>query len=100
MDHEVAESPEARCLGELRAISPRGRMQVDPVDVVALTRSLVDIDSTTGREGEAGRWLADYLRGRGFAVTEQRVDATRFNVIATVGDPLVAFSTHFDCVPP
>ena len=73
---------------------------VERVDVVALTRALVDIDSTTGREGEAGRWLADYLRGRGFAVTEQRVDTTRFNVIATVADPRVVLSTHFDCVPP
>jgi acetylornithine deacetylase len=73
---------------------------VERVDVVALTRALVDIDSTTGREGEAGRWLADYLRGRGFAVTEQRVDTSRFNVIATVADPQVVFSTHFDCVPP
>ena len=73
---------------------------VERVDVVALTRALVDIDSTTGREGDAGRWLADYLRGRGFAVTEQRVDTSRFNVIATVADPLVVFSTHFDCVPP
>jgi acetylornithine deacetylase len=73
---------------------------VERVDVVALTRALVDIDSTTGREGEAGRWLADYLRGRGFAVTEQRVDTSRFNVIASVGPPRVVLSTHFDCVPP
>jgi acetylornithine deacetylase len=88
---------------------------VDPVDIVGLTRALVDIDSTTGREGAVGRWLADYLRGRGFAVTEQPVDDGRFNVIATPG-PLgapkrgtreggakavaIAFSTHIDCVPP
>jgi acetylornithine deacetylase len=72
---------------------------VDPVDIVALTRSLVDIDSTTGREGAAGRWLADYLRGRGWAVEEQRVDDARFNVIANVSQPAVVFSTHFDCVP-
>jgi acetylornithine deacetylase len=72
----------------------------DAVDVVALTRALVDIDSTTGREGDAGRWIASYLRGRGFAVTEQRVDTSRFNVIATVKDPEVVLSTHFDCVPP
>ena len=58
---------------------------MDPVDIVSLTRSLVDIDSTTGREGECGRWLADYLRGRGWSVHEQRVDDTRFNVIAEVG---------------
>jgi acetylornithine deacetylase len=72
----------------------------DRVDVVSLTRSLVDIDSTTGREGAAGRWLAGYLRGRGYTVVEQPVDDTRFNVIATVGAPAVVFSTHFDCVPP
>jgi len=76
---------------------------MDPVDVVAVTRSLVDIDSTTGREGEAGRWLAEYLRGRGYSVTEQPVDDTRFNVIANAGldvGPTVVLSTHFDCVPP
>ncbi|MBI3493399.1 MAG: M20/M25/M40 family metallo-hydrolase [Acidobacteria bacterium] len=82
---------------------------VAPVDIVALTRALVDIDSTTGREGNAGRWLATYLRGRGWAVVEQRVDEARFNVLATcssVSDvaqafrPAVVFSTHFDCVPP
>jgi acetylornithine deacetylase len=65
-----------------------------------LTRALVDIDSTTGREGEAGRWLADYLRARELAVMEQRVDTSRFNVIATIGEPSVVLSTHFDCVPP
>jgi len=70
------------------------------VDPVALTRALVDIDSTTGREAEAGTWLAHHLRGRGFSVVEQAVDATRFNVLATVASPSVVFSTHFDCVPP
>jgi acetylornithine deacetylase len=80
-------------------------MIADPVDIVGLTRSLVDIDSTTGREGAAGRWLADYLRGRGWPVEEQRVDDSRFNVIANGPGvapglaPAVVFSTHFDCVP-
>ena len=72
----------------------------DPVDIVTLTRALVDFDSTTGREGDAGRWLADYLRSHGWAVVEQRVDASRFNVIATAAPPALVFSTHFDCVPP
>ena len=53
------------------------------VDLVALTRALVDIDSTTGREGEAGRWLADYLRELGCSGrSSSAVDDTRFNVIA------------------
>ncbi len=73
----------------------------DPVDFVSLTRSLVDIDSTTGREGDACRWLAAYLRDRGFAVTEQPVDDGRFNVLAMpAGDPAIVLSTHIDCVPP
>ena len=75
-------------------------MTAAPVDIVALTRALVDIDSTTGREGEAGAWLASYLRGRGFSVTEQPVDAARFNVIAMPQHASLVFSTHFDCVPP
>ena len=52
-------------------------MTPDAVDIVALTRALVDIDSTTGRETETGRWLADYLHGVGFSVTEQPVDRIR-----------------------
>jgi acetylornithine deacetylase len=72
------------------------------VDIVALTCSLVDIDSTTGCEGDVGRWLADYLRGRGFDLTEQPVDDARFNLIAAAPNstPAVWLSTHIDCVPP
>ena len=71
------------------------------VDPVFLTRSLVDIDSTTGREAAAGEWLAAFLRSRGYRVTEQPVANGRFNVLATLGEaPRVALSTHFDCVPP
>jgi acetylornithine deacetylase len=74
---------------------------VDPVGVVALTRALVDIDSTTGREGAACAWLADFLRGRGYHVLEQPVDGPRVNLLATDGrHPALAFSTHIDCVPP
>jgi acetylornithine deacetylase len=83
------------------------------VDPVALTRSLVDIDSTTGREGDAAAWLSRYLRDRGYVVTEQPIDglprrsrssaeAGRFNVYAQIDptSPQIVFSTHIDCVPP
>ena len=96
---------------------------MDPVDPLALARQLIDIESTTGNEGEVGAWLASYLRNRGYSVLEQplgevrlKADATgdppnvlvesgfsrtqRINVIAAVGEPEVVFSTHFDCVPP
>ena len=35
---------------------------MDSVDPVSLARSLIDIDSTTGREGEADAWLAEHRR--------------------------------------
>jgi acetylornithine deacetylase len=73
---------------------------MDSLTQIRLSRDLIDIDSTTGREGEAGAYLARLLRDLGWTVTEQPVSEGRFNVIATVGDPLVVFSTHFDCVPP
>ena len=73
---------------------------VTPVNVVELTRAMVDVDSTTGREGAVGRWLATYLRSRGYTVQEQPVDGDRVNVLATLDQPRVVFSTHLDCVPP
>ena len=73
---------------------------MDPVDLVGLARTLVDIESTTGQEGAVARVLAGYLRDRGYSVLEQPLDRDRINVIAAVGEPEVVFSTHFDCVPP
>ena len=69
--------------------------------VAELTRSLVDIDSTTGREGEVAVWLSRYLRDRGYSITDHQVSDGRMNVFARLdASPLVVFSTHFDCVPP
>ncbi|HXG88018.1 MAG TPA: M20/M25/M40 family metallo-hydrolase [Vicinamibacterales bacterium] len=73
---------------------------MDPVDPVGLARLLIDIDSTTGREGAVAAELARYLRGRGYSVLEQPLDNGRTNVIAAIGEPDLVFSTHFDCVPP
>lgn len=73
---------------------------MDPLNVVAFARALVDIDSTTGREHEAGAFIARTLREAGWHVDEQPLADGRFNVIARIGEPRVVFSTHFDCVPP
>jgi acetylornithine deacetylase len=77
---------------------------MDPVDALSLARQLIDIESTTGNEGEVAAWLASFLRGRGYSVLEQPLEAItgkpRINVIAAAGEPEVVFSTHFDCVPP
>ncbi len=69
-------------------------------DPIAFARALINIDSTTGREAEAGTWLAGELRGLGYTVVEQPLDRGCANVIATLDPPAVVFSTHFDCVPP
>ncbi len=74
---------------------------MDSVGVERLTCALVDIDSTTGREQEVGAWLSRFLRDRGYHVIEQPVADGRFNVFAQLDAPIqLAFSTHFDCVPP
>ena len=74
---------------------------MDSLTQIRLTRELVDIDSTTGREQQAGEFIARTLEGLGWHVERQPVLDGRFNVIArTDADPVVVFSTHFDCVPP
>ena len=72
----------------------------EQIDLVALTRALVDIESTTGRERDASEFVARLLETRGFSVVRQPVDQDRFNVLATLDPPAVVYSTHVDCVPP
>jgi acetylornithine deacetylase len=73
---------------------------MDPIDVVELTRRLVDAESTTGQEAVVCAMVADELERRGYEVTRQVVTGDRVNLLATVGTPEVIFSTHMDCVPP
>jgi acetylornithine deacetylase len=73
---------------------------MDTLATVAFARELIDIDSTTGREQQAGAWLANRLEGLGYRVDRQPVADGRFNVFARLDDPVVVLSTHFDCVPP
>jgi acetylornithine deacetylase len=68
--------------------------------LLEFARALIDIDSTTGRERAAGDWLASALRGMGYTVAEQPLDRGCANIVATLGDPVVVLSTHYDCVPP
>jgi acetylornithine deacetylase len=73
---------------------------MDTLAAVAFARHLIDIDSTTGVEQACGEWLASDLERRGYRVTRQPVADGRFNVVATLDEPVVVLSTHFDCVPP
>jgi acetylornithine deacetylase len=73
------------------------------VDVVSLTRRLVDIESITGNEGPVGYVLADELRRLGYDANRMPVEGERANVHATLPqqpNPTVLFSTHMDTVPP
>ena len=73
---------------------------MDPLNTVAFARELIDIESTSLSEQDAGRWLSARLRSMGYTVAEQPVVNGRFNVFATLDPPVVVFSTHYDCVPP
>jgi acetylornithine deacetylase len=73
------------------------------MDLFALTRRLVDIESITPNEGAVGNFLCDELRGRGFEAAKMPVEGARANVLATwPGHPRsdIVFSTHMDTVPP
>ena len=73
------------------------------MDVVALTRRLVDIESVTGNEGRVGDFLADELQRLGYRVQRIVAEGERANVYATSAsapDPAIVFSTHMDTVPP
>ena len=73
------------------------------MDAIGLTRQLVDIESTTGREGSAAEFLAQQLEKLGYAVERMAVAEGRFNVCAAPPrnpSPALFFSTHIDTVPP
>lgn len=60
----------------------------------------IDVDSTTGREGDFAYAMKSALEASGFAVELQQVEPGRFNVMARVDRPEVVFCTHLDTVPP
>jgi acetylornithine deacetylase len=80
------------------------------LDVIQLTRCLIDIESITYNECAVGVFLAEFLGARGFSAEkiliqqdrESRCEGERFNVYAQRpgATPEVVFSTHIDTVPP
>jgi len=74
-----------------------------PMDLVALTRQLVDIESITGNEGPVGDFLGSQLTQLGFTAEKLVVESVRHNIFAASPQqplPNVVFSTHMDTVPP
>lgn len=73
------------------------------MDVVSLTRQLVDMESITGNEGQVGTFLAQRLQQLGYNVERMIAEGERANVYATAPEqpnPEIVFSTHMDTVPP
>ena len=71
------------------------------MNLIELTKSLMNIRSVSGEEEAVGFYLRDYLESLGWRVELQKVSENQNNVIATLNDtPRVWFSTHMDTVPP
>ena len=73
------------------------------VDIVSLTRQLVDIESISGNEGPVGHFLSQELRRLGYNVQRMVAEGERANIYATAPqqpNPAIVFSTHMDVVPP
>jgi acetylornithine deacetylase len=73
------------------------------MDLVQLTRRLIDIESITGNEAQVGQFLASELNRLGYAAQKMPVEGDRFNIYAArpaQPAPQVVFSTHMDTVPP
>lgn len=73
------------------------------IDVFALTRKLVDVESITGNEAAVGELLRNELEALGYRTIGMPVEADRFNIWATTlphESPKIVFSTHMDVVPP
>lgn len=71
------------------------------VDVLKLTRELIDIPSVTGEEFQIGTSLAELLNRLGYHIELQNIAPERSNIIArTEARPRVVLSTHMDTVPP
>jgi acetylornithine deacetylase len=74
-----------------------------PMDVVALTRQLVDIESITGNEALIGDVVHSELLRLAYQASKLPVEGSRHNVYATSPQqpkPTIVFSTHMDTVPP
>ncbi len=67
------------------------------VDVVVLTKKLVEISSVSGNESELAVFISEIL-SRDFEVQKQRV-GNACNIIATRGNPRIILNTHLDTVP-
>ena len=72
-----------------------------PLDIIALAEHLMEVDSTSGREGPVLERMEAVLRDRGWRLARIPVSDGRWNILATSGEhPRVTLSTHLVTVPP
>jgi acetylornithine deacetylase/succinyl-diaminopimelate desuccinylase-like protein len=74
--------------------------RIDPNEVVELALALGNIDSPTGSEGPAGRFVRDWLtengfRPRTFALTEERINVAAW-IEGSGGGYSLIFNSHLD----
>lgn len=71
------------------------------MNLLELTKKLVNIPSVTSSEAEIADFLSAYLRSQNFEVREQVVTGRRRNILALLRpDPWILLCTHMDTVPP
>jgi acetylornithine deacetylase len=71
------------------------------LDPVAVAQELMQIDSTSGREGAVIAVAERLLSGRGWSTSRIPVSQDRDDLLALSAEsPLVTLSTHLDTVPP
>lgn len=71
--------------------------------LLSLHKALIEIESITGNEASATSWLAKYLQHQGLTVEKQKVEGSRYNLYAYLGNTRktkVLVSSHIDTVPP
>jgi acetylornithine deacetylase len=74
------------------------------MNLIELTRALVDIESITNNEKQVGDFLFMHLstlaKRKGGRLERIPAEPGRDNIFASWGEPVVTLSTHMDTVPP
>ncbi|MBI4040930.1 MAG: M20/M25/M40 family metallo-hydrolase [Deltaproteobacteria bacterium] len=70
------------------------------MDVVSLTKRLMNIPSVSGAEGELARMLYHFFRQQRYSVQRIPTAKNRWNLFATFGKPKIVLCSHLDTVPP
>lgn len=71
------------------------------MNLIELTKTLVNIPSVTGSEAAIADFLSSYLRSQGFDLEKQEVEEKRRNILGVFHpSPRLILCTHMDTVPP